>query len=84
MSQGFGGLHIGRVIEGGFGPQAPAALPVLLEIRMFERDVQTGSDASRQDARVVAKPWRPRSARQPYGEHQAHSVRAAKIEILAD
>ena len=82
--EGLLGLEVGRVIDGGLGPERPLLLEVLLDVGVLVLDVQAGGDPGGDDAGPIAvRGWRG-AAGDPLGEQQADAIGATEVEVLAD
>ena len=84
--QPFGDAEVGgRVVDGGLGPDSPAELVVLLDLRMLVVDVQARDHAAGDDA--GAEPARRgvlAAALDAPVEDQGDLVRAADVQVVAD
>ena len=78
------GLEVGRVVDGGLGPERPPLLEGLLDGGGLGRDVQAGGDPGGEHPGPIAVRRSRRAAGQPGGEQQADPSGAAEVEGLAD
>jgi hypothetical protein len=62
----------------------PPPLPVRVNVRVLELDVQTGRDAVGNDTRLVAEAGWRRVGLEARGKEQAHTIGSIQVEVVAD
>src|SRR6266851_3781899 len=82
--QRFRWLHVGRIVERGFGTKCPAFLEVLLDVAALEVDVQTGLDTARDHPRPIPERRGRCRPRQPRRKQQADPVRTTQVEVVTN